>query len=218
MAYRKVPREFTTTGAVTEADAYIAELELVKLEREVKLSRFPGQVKQFKRTRRIGDLVVECWHRFGLSGVSVSRVAGAKEEVEVSKKECFCLPCFAAGWVTAVTIVDPCSYYDVEICQKLGPGSPTQIGKYIVVSNVVALDYAQYEVGQPVLVSIVPGLSGAICGCATGLSMCEVSGLDPTELPSQLCIVPIHVEDPAGAYWRIPRWKQVKTKWWELYV
>jgi len=217
MAYRKIPRRLITDrGApISRALAHLADIELAKVENELRLSQAQfSEVQQLRRTRNFGNATIECFAGFGEAWAKVTFPGGAGgEKVKKPRRECFCLPCFAMGFVTAVYYDDPCSSYTVEICQKTTE-TPDQIGEYVEVGNVLALDYAIYEVGQPVLVSIVPCSSGPSCGCSTGVSMCEITTVFP--LPCSLMIVPLHLNGPDG-YLRIPKWKTVEDRWGALY-
>gem|GEM_PF-5531577 len=236
MGYRKIPLVPKIKGSRTSAERHrhLAELEITKLENELRLAQqqFP-QVQQMRRARDFGDVIIECQTelRNGVkrSGVNIIVTGREAEKQPLRKKqECFCLPCFAHGYITAVTYDDPCSYYDVEVCQKEEAGASSykgkwispelgRVGTYVLFTGVLALDYGIYEVGQPVLVSLVPCIAGAGCGCDSGYNMCTLSAIPVGDWPCSVAISPVHLEDAEGNYWSIPKWKTVERKWGALY-
>ncbi|HBA73568.1 MAG TPA: hypothetical protein DCZ63_15660 [Geobacter sp.] len=232
MAYRKIPLVPTIDGdrATGETYRHLANVEIAKLENELRLAQqqFP-QVQQLRRARNFGSVIIECWTGFGRSEVNIIVTGGKAEKTTLRKKqECFCLPCFAHGYVVAVTYDDPCSYYNVEVCQKEPAGNASykgkwislelgRVGTYILFTDVLALDYAVYEVGQPVMVSLIPCIAGAVCGCDSGYNMCTLSTIPTGDWPCSVAISPVHLEDDDGAYWPIPKWKSVERKWGALY-
>jgi len=211
--YRKIPTRKEIEGDYSVGVKYIGQAMtmLHNLERNMQFQK----LKQLSDHWTDGKVIIEAWHGFGLSSVRIVTKGGpAPKPLKPTRKECFCLPCFSMGFITAVTFDDPCSYYDVEICQKTKK-TPDQIGVYVEVTDVLSLDYAVYEVGQPVLVSIIPCSSGPSCGCSTGVSMCEITAVGA--LPCSPMIVPLHLETAGGEFQPIPRWKQVEYRWGALY-
>jgi len=225
--YRKIPTKKTIVGDFSVGAEYMGHAMLIlhNLERNMQFQKLE-QLSDFWKDDKV---VIEAWHGFGLSQVTITVRGGKDEKPTVRKKqECFCLPCFAQGYVVAVTYDDPCSFYDIEVCQKEPAGhssykgkwiSPElgRVGTYILLTEVLALDYAVYEVGQPVLVSMVPCISGAVCGCDSGYNMCTLSTIPVGDWPCSVAISPVHLEDDDGAYWPIPKWKSVERKWGALY-
>ena len=205
--YRKIPTRKIIEGDFSVGVKYVGRaMEILhNLERNMQFQK----LKQLSDFWRDDKVIIEAWHGFGQSQVKITVTGGGAVVPRKQRIKCFCLPCFAHGYITDVTYIDPCSYYSVEICQYTKK-SATQFGVYVEVTGVLALDYAVYELGQPVLVSIVPCATGAICGCSTGLTMCEIAAIPPASLPCSLCIVPLHIEDDyTGGYIKVPKWKQV---------
>jgi len=225
--YRKIPTRIEIIGDKSEGEKYYGLARKMMLEMENSM-QFQN-LKQLSRFWKDQNATIECWHGFGQSMVRITVTGGSGGKARPRKKqECFCLPCFAHGYITAVTYDDPCSYYGVEVCQKEEAGASSykgkwispelgRVGTYVLFTGVLALDYGIYEVGQPVLVSLVPCIAGAGCGCDSGYNMCTLSAIPVGDWPCSVAISSVHLEDAEGNYWSIPKWKTVERKWGALY-
>jgi hypothetical protein len=150
--WRKIPRKLIIDGDVELGKTFVslADSELRKLEHDMKFQ----SLQQLSRTRKFGNVVIECWVGFGLSTVRIT-TAAARGGKKKSCYECMC-GCHVSVGVVAFPGPTSCLYhildlqytYDVIVCQKKT--------KYIELSGCQPTDFTRFANGDLVYVLWVP--------------------------------------------------------------
>jgi hypothetical protein len=116
-------------------------------------------------------VVVECWSSFSLQEIRIYVEEFFEEGEEkgeyIEVKECFCNCNFSFGVVIAVgeELEKDISLYDVAACKSKE--------FFVLYQNIIASDFAQYSVGQKVLVMSYNNFSYLCCNGGQTVSACS---------------------------------------------
>lgn len=153
IGYRPIPTKKVINGDVREGMRYTGQAmkQLLQLENAM---RFQG-LKQLSSTFKDDNVVIECWHGFGQSQVTITVGGGGEERGGVCKK-CLCGCHVSLGFIKydgplecIEHITDQQLTYDVIACQKKS--------KYIELSDCQPTDFTRFADGDKVYLLWVPG-------------------------------------------------------------
>jgi|GEM_PF-5661662 len=173
IGHRPIPTKRVIKGDYQKGMEYIGQAmkQLMQLENAMRFQK----LKQLSSTFKDENVVIECWHGFGMSQVVITTRGGGERKRKV-KYECpCCVNCLMVGKITKVhdepVFQDgyPENVYfygrvfrlDVEVCQELSEGEETD--KYVELLNVPYSDmYPDHQVGDRIAVMVNPLISEAL--------------------------------------------------------
>ena len=153
IGHRPIPTKRVIKGDYQKGMEYIGQAmkQLMQLENAMRFQK----LKQLSSTFKDENVVIECWHGFGLSEVTITtRGGGEGKRVEETRK-CLCSPCFALAIVLKTHDLADDDYlaglrfkYDIEIC--LNEKEYIQL----IDHDVRSAGWEKYTEGQIVLATI----------------------------------------------------------------
>jgi len=152
IGYRKIPTMRVINGNYQEGMRYIGQAmkQLMQLENSMRFQK----LKQLSSTFKDENVVIECWHGFGRSQVTITTRGGVDRPGKVCR-ECMCGCHVSLGFVAFTEpaecfdhILDRDFTYDVIVCQKEN--------RYIDLINCQPTDFTRFADGEKVFILWVP--------------------------------------------------------------
>jgi len=153
IGHRPIPTKRVIKGDYQKGMEYIGQAmkQLMQLENAMRFQK----LKQLSSTFKDENVVIECWHGFGMSQVTITTRGGGVSEGKICKA-CMCGCHVSLGFIKydqplecIEHILDPQLTYNVIVCQKKQ--------KYIDLLNCQATDFTRFANGDKVYLLWVPG-------------------------------------------------------------
>ena len=197
IGYRKIPTKRVINGNYQEGMRYIGQAmkQLMQLENSMRFQK----LKQLSSIFKDENVVIECWHGFGLSQVTITTRGGAKQEKKVTERCPCCVNCLLVGRITTVhedlvyAVAHTPDYYyansfllDVEVCQT----PHEEEGVFVELLNVPYADrHPDHEVGDLVAIMVNPFLRNTGAAAAVYINSEGAFSYNFTALEVNACLI-----------------------------